>query len=256
MFLSRVLCSDGQVSLVLRQGSEAARVRGDADIAALACRAVAEGAMLVDLLLDRGLGAPIDVADLLVQGRVLCAVPDGPSVLLPAGVSDATRPLTLVAPGKALGLGQGGTLEGGVAALFVTGDAGRACLIGWTLTHTGMGADAHAQRMLCCGPEICLRPDPAAGTGQVRLIRNADPLLDFAMPQARPLPDTKAGFHGHAEGTFIILRLSRWLLRPRAHERDTDVESHGAGLGLALRNGLAYESNGLSAVHGPLGRQA
>lgn len=256
MFLSRVLCPDGQLSLVLRQGSEAALVHGDPDLCTLARRAMDDGVALIDLLLQRRLGAPVDVAGLLAQGRLLSPLPDGPALLLPAGLAEDQRPLTRIAPGQGLGLVQGGALEGGVAAVFVTGGAGRDCLIGWTMTHVGMNASVQSERVLCCGPELCLLSDERPGAGQARLLRDEGTLIEFGIPDAGRLPEGEQAVANLPAGTVVIRRLSRWLLRPRADYLDAVVESRVAGLGMALRNPLSREGAGVMAPADTVRRQA
>lgn len=88
MFLSRVLCPNGRSALALRQGSEAALVRGDDDLAAFCQLSVEEGVPLEELLLRKGLGEPVDIAGLLAQGRVLCPLPGNTVILLPEGPGD------------------------------------------------------------------------------------------------------------------------------------------------------------------------
>ena len=76
------------------------------------------------------------------------------------------------------------------------------------------------------------------GAGQTSLLRDGACITQFAIPDAdragqigaMPLPD------GLPEGTVLLQRLSRWLLRPGADHLQAEVESRIAGLGLPLRN--------------------
>ena len=97
MFLSRLLCSDGQPALALRQGSEAALLRGAPDLAALLAEGRVEAA-LTEALLRSGVGQPVDIAERLAQGRVLLPVA-GRAVLAPMTPGEEALPIRLVAPG-------------------------------------------------------------------------------------------------------------------------------------------------------------
>jgi hypothetical protein len=235
MFLSRLLCPDGRVALALRQGSEAALVRGNPDLGELVAEAAA-GLPLATALLRRGLGDPVDVAALLAEGRVLAPLPAGPLALWPESAGEDRLRLTLADPGAGLGIAAGGALEGGAAALVVAGRDGRALRLGWVQTHTGLRAGAEGGRCLSCGPELCLNVAEVPAGGHARVFAGAVTLTEFDLPQSGrgqmpALPDRLA------EGV-TLLRLSRWLLRPAAAHLDGVVESRVAGLGLPLRNPL------------------
>lgn len=237
MFLSRVLCPDGRSALALRQGSEAALVQGRDDLADLCRRAIAEGQPLEDLLLRRGLAEPVDIAGLLVQGRVLCPLPCDRVVLMPTGPGEEDSVPTLL-PGMGLGVPASGALEGGAALVLLAGQDGQAAPLGWVQTQ-GVSDGARA-RWVSCGPELCLALPDGPGLGQARLLSDTAPIAEFPIPGAegdRMLPDLPP----HPPGTVILHRAARWLLRPRRDHMEATVETRIAGLGLPLRNPLGGE---------------
>lgn len=236
MFLSRILCPDGRVALALRQGSEAAFVQGAPDLAELVSRAAAEQALLGDLLLRCGLGAPVDVAELLGRGRLLPPLPDLRPALWPVAAADERLPLILVPPGGGLGLSGGGGLEGAAAALLVAGHGGVPVVMGWVQTHLGIGTGSDGARRLSCGPELCLDPALDPATGQARLMRADAILAEFGIPET--ISQGQSGHPVVADGAMVLHRRSRWLLRPGAAQLDAVAESRIAGLGLPLRNPL------------------
>lgn len=234
MFLSHVLCPDGRRALALRQGSEAALVRGGDDLAGLCHRAVEEGVPLEDLLLRRGLGDPVDVAGLVAQGRVLCPLPADPVVLLPAGPGEE-EVVPVLPPGTGLGVPLSGALEGGAALVLLVGRDGVPRPLGWVQTQ-GVSDGARA-RWLSCGPELCLALPEGPGIGQARLFSDTARIAEFPIPGAegdQTLPELPP----HPPGTVILHRAARWLLRPRRDHEGATVETRIAGLGLPLRNPL------------------
>lgn len=245
MFLSRFLSPEGRIVLAIRQGSEAAAVRGDAGLAALALAAAADGTPLAEALLRRGLGDPVDIAGLLAQGRLLPPVPEGRLDLLPAGPAEDISPSHLLPPGAALGIGAGDALEGGAAAVSLIGAEGRVVALGWVQTHVRVAAGGGGKRSLCCGPELLLAGPDRPGAGQTSLLRDGACITQFALPDADragqpfapPLPPSDL-----PEGTILLQRLSRWLLRPRGDHLEAEVESRIAGLGLPLRNRIGPEA--------------
>ncbi len=240
MFLSRVLCRDGQIKLALRQGSEAAFLTEQDDLGALALRAAAEGVALSALLLRRGPGDPADIPGLLAAGRLLPPLPAGPVALLPEAMAENTGTLATVPPGAGLGLAAGGTLEGGVAAVFLTAPDGRPLPIGWVQTHAG--GLAAGRRILSCGPELCLAAVAPLPAGQTRLTTAGTTLTEFGLPDtdlARATPPV-----GLAAGTVAVLRPSRWLLRLRADHTMARVETAIPALGLPLANRLGAAADG------------
>jgi hypothetical protein len=70
MLLSQVLNVDGSLSVVARDGSEAAVVRGAVSTYALALEALADGKPLAAVIADHGLGETVDLVDLADQGRL------------------------------------------------------------------------------------------------------------------------------------------------------------------------------------------
>lgn len=254
MFLSRLLSSEGRTVLAVRQGSEAATVLGDGDLAALAFAAAGEGISLADALLRRGLGDPVDIAALLSDGRLLPPVPQGRLDLLPAGPAEEVSPSLVLPPGAALGIGAGDALEGGPAAVSVMGRDGQAVTLGWVQTHVRVASGGRGRRSLSCGPELLLAGPGRPGAGQTSLLRDGACITQFAIPDADragqtgviPLPADLP------EGTVLLQRLSRWLLRPGADHLQAEVESRIAGLGLPLRNpignGAAYAEKGADRV--------
>lgn len=234
MFLSRVLCPDGGTALALRQGSEAALVRGGDDLAGLCRKAAAAGLALQDLLLAHGLGEPVDIAGLLAQGRVLPPLPVGPVVLLPHGPGEQEA-VPVLAPGAGLDIPVSGALEGGAARVLLSLGSGGATAIGWVQTQ-GVSSGMQ-QRWVSCGPELCLALPEGPGLGQARLVSGPDRIAEFPVPGAEgdlTLPDLS----DHPSGTVILYRAARWLLRPRQDHREATVETQIAGLGLPLRNPL------------------
>lgn len=234
MFLSRILCPDGHSALALRQGSEAALVRGGDDLAGL-CRTASEtGLALEDVLLAKGLGEPVDIAGLLAQGRVLSPLPAGPVVLLPVGPGEQEE-VTVLPPGAGLGVPVSGALEGGAARVFLDLGTGLGAPLGWVQTQ-GV-SDGTRARWVSCGPELCLALPEGPGLGQARLFSDSARIAEFPFPGAEgdlSLPDLPA----HPPGSVILLRVARWLLRPRRDHQDATVETWVAGLGLPLRNPL------------------
>lgn len=238
MFLSRILCPDGRIALALRQGSEAALVRGDAALAPLVAQAQQGGIPLAQAILARGLADPLDIASLLAQGRVLAPLPDGPVTLLPASPGDEALPLSLAAPGAGLGLMDApGTLEGGAAAVFLADASGRPDLIGWVQTHLAKVGGAQGWRRLSCGPELFLDPGPVTTIGHVQLMANGRALAEFAIPgSGRPAAVPHMPLM--PPGTVAVQRRTRWLLRPPQGQPATTLNSRIAGLGLALWNAI------------------
>lgn len=238
MFLCRVLCPDGQSALALRQGSEAALVRGGDDLAGL-CRTAAEtGLALEELLLRKGLGEPVDVAGLLAQGRVLSPLPEGPVVLLPVGPGERDT-VSVLAPGAGLGVPASGALDGGAALVLLSLGNRLGAPLGWVQTH-GV-SDGTRARSISCGPELCLALPEGPGLGQARLFSDSARIAEFPFPGAEndlTLPELPL----HPPGTVILHRAARWLLRPRRDHEDATVETRVFGLGLPLRNPLGGDA--------------
>lgn len=231
MFLSRILRPDGRRALALRQGSEAALVQGEDDLATLSNRAADEGTPLEDLLLRRGLDEPVDIAGLLAQGRVLCPLPCERVVLMPAGPGEAEE-VPVLPPGKALSVPVSAALEGGAALVMVAGGAGPVPL-GWVQTQ-GV-TDGVRGRWLSCGPELCLALPEGPGLGHARLFSDSTRIAEFPIPGAEGphrLPDLQP----RPPGTIVLYRAARWMLRPRRDHDGATVETRIAGLGLPLQN--------------------
>lgn len=70
MLLSQILNADGSISVVAREGSEAAVVRGAASTYALAAEALAQGTGLAAVIAARGLGEAVDLVALAAAGRL------------------------------------------------------------------------------------------------------------------------------------------------------------------------------------------
>lgn len=70
MLLSQIIGTDGALSVVAREGSEAAIVRGAASTYALAGEALASGRSLAATIAARGLGEAVDLAALAAAGRL------------------------------------------------------------------------------------------------------------------------------------------------------------------------------------------
>ncbi len=70
MLLSQVLNADGSISVVAREGSEAAIVRGAVSTYALAVEALAQGRGLAEVIAARGLGEAVDLVALAAAGRL------------------------------------------------------------------------------------------------------------------------------------------------------------------------------------------
>ncbi len=70
MLLSQILNADGSISVVAREGSEAAVVRGAVSTYALASEALAQGRGLADVIAARGLGEAVDLVALAAAGRL------------------------------------------------------------------------------------------------------------------------------------------------------------------------------------------
>lgn len=238
MFLSRVLCPDGRPALALRQGSEAALVRGGDDLAGLFAQAAAEGVSPDLLLLRRGLGDPVDIAGLLAQGRVLSPLPAEAVILLPVGPGEQeTAPV--LPPCAALAVPAHGALEGGAAVVLFVRYDGRPVPLGWVQTH-GVSGGAGV-RGLSCGPELCLALAAGPGLGRTRLYTETSSIAEF--PVVGPEEDwTLPEMPSYPPGSVILHRATRWLLRPRWNREGAMVETRIAGLGLPLCNGVGREA--------------
>ncbi len=70
MLLSQIIGADGALSVVAREGSEAAVVRGAVSTYALASEALAQGRPLAAVIAARGLGEAVDLTALAAQGRL------------------------------------------------------------------------------------------------------------------------------------------------------------------------------------------
>lgn len=70
MLLSQILNADGSISVVAREGSEAAVVRGAVSTYALAAEALAQGTGLAAVIAARGLGEAVDLVALAAAGRL------------------------------------------------------------------------------------------------------------------------------------------------------------------------------------------
>ncbi len=70
MLLSQIIGADGKVAVVVRDGSEAAILRGTASTYALAMDAASGRRSVADLVAERGLGEAVDLPSLLAAGRV------------------------------------------------------------------------------------------------------------------------------------------------------------------------------------------
>ena len=74
MLMSQVLRPEGGLSVVVREGSEAAVVRGAASVLALAQEAIASGRGLKAVVAAHGLGEAVDLARLAAEGRLALPV--------------------------------------------------------------------------------------------------------------------------------------------------------------------------------------
>jgi hypothetical protein len=70
MLLSQIIGPDGKIAVVVRDGSEAAVLRGTESTYALAMEAAATRRPITALIAERGLGAAVDLPALLSEGRV------------------------------------------------------------------------------------------------------------------------------------------------------------------------------------------
>ncbi|NBO21337.1 MAG: GguC protein [Rhodobacteraceae bacterium] len=70
MLISQVIGSDGRVAVVVREGSEAAILRGTDSTYALASEAAATGRPVAAIIAERGLGDAVDLPALAAAGRV------------------------------------------------------------------------------------------------------------------------------------------------------------------------------------------
>ena len=74
MLISQIIQDDGSLAVVLREGSEAAIVKGAASTYALAQEAIAKGISLAAVIAAHGLGQAVDLARLAEQGRLTLPV--------------------------------------------------------------------------------------------------------------------------------------------------------------------------------------
>ena len=70
MLLSQIIGADGKVAVVVRDGSEAAILRGTASTYALAMDAATARRPVAALVAERGLGEAVDLPSLLAAGKV------------------------------------------------------------------------------------------------------------------------------------------------------------------------------------------
>lgn len=70
MLLSQIIRPDGKLAVVLRDGSEAALIRGAESTYALAMRAASSGRSLAAVIAEHGLGDAVDLARLADEGRI------------------------------------------------------------------------------------------------------------------------------------------------------------------------------------------
>ncbi|MFC3180783.1 AraD1 family protein [Cypionkella sinensis] len=70
MLLSQILNADGTISVVAREGTEAAIVRGATSTYALASEALAQAKPLAEVIAARGLGEAVDLVALAAAGRL------------------------------------------------------------------------------------------------------------------------------------------------------------------------------------------
>ena len=74
MLISQILSADGSLAVVLRDGSEAAIVKGAASTYALATEAIATGRSLAAVIAAHGLGEAVDLPRLAAAGRLTLPV--------------------------------------------------------------------------------------------------------------------------------------------------------------------------------------
>ena len=74
MLLSQIIRPDGTIAVVLRDGSEAALVRGADSTYALAMKAASSGRSLAAVIAEHGLGEAVDLARLADEGRLALPV--------------------------------------------------------------------------------------------------------------------------------------------------------------------------------------
>ena len=74
MLISQIVRPDGGIAVVVRDGSEAAVVKGAASTYALAEEAIASGRSLAAVVAEHGLGEPVDLARMAEEGRLMLPV--------------------------------------------------------------------------------------------------------------------------------------------------------------------------------------
>lgn len=74
MLISQVIGPDGKTAVVVREGSEAAVLRGTPSTYALALEAAASRRTIAEVVAERGLGEAVDLPSLLAGGRVLLPI--------------------------------------------------------------------------------------------------------------------------------------------------------------------------------------
>lgn len=70
MLISQIIQADGTIAVVVRDGSEAAIVRGAVSTYALAVEAMAKGVSLSAVIMEHGLGQAVDLVQLASEGRI------------------------------------------------------------------------------------------------------------------------------------------------------------------------------------------
>lgn len=70
MLISQIIQADGTISVVVREGSEAAIVRGAVSTYVLAQEAMAKGLPLSQVIMEHGLGQAVDLMQIAAEGRM------------------------------------------------------------------------------------------------------------------------------------------------------------------------------------------
>lgn len=70
MLISQIIQADGTIAVVVREGSEAALVRGAVSTYALATEAMAKGVSLSSVIMEHGLGQAVDLIQIASEGRM------------------------------------------------------------------------------------------------------------------------------------------------------------------------------------------
>ena len=203
MLLSQFRRLDGQIQVVAREGTEAYEVASDQSLYDLALWCASARVSLSDCVLERGLGAAVDLDQLCEECRVLPPVlhPDPAHVVVSgsplalSGKADGSEKAAwfyrgagdaLVAPSAPVALPLfdfEGAVQPRIAGLYVIGTDALPCRIGFTLSRqysnrfsreAGEAGMYGGEPRIAFGPELLVSVLPGVVSGTFRLMRGGE----------------------------------------------------------------------------------